>query len=95
MAKVNRKFRIINVTDDCFNLYSSVGDWLNLFSKYLKFKSDIINRCDYCDKVLAKTHQSNSIIIDAFNTRYDILVRSKMVTKVINVCSNVDVDLVE
>ena len=46
-------------------------------------------------KVLKKTHKSNSINIDAFNTGYDTLVRSKMVTKFINVCSNDNVDLVE
>ena len=26
MTKANRKFREIKVTDNCFNLYSSVGD---------------------------------------------------------------------
>jgi hypothetical protein len=29
ITESNRKFRGIKVTDDCFDLYSSVGDWLN------------------------------------------------------------------
>ena len=95
MTKANRKFMNIQLTDECYNIYSSVGDWLNLFSRYLKFESTIVTKCDYCDKVIKKKHQANSVNIDAFNRGYDTLVLSKMVTKVVNVCNNVDVNLVD
>ena len=95
MTKAKRKFMNIKLTDECYNIYSSVGDWLNLFSRYLKFESTIVTKCDYCDKVIKKKHQANSVNIDAFNRGYDTLVLSKMVTEVVNVCNNVDVNLVE
>ena len=31
MTKANSKFKEIKLIDDCLNLYSSMGDWLNFF----------------------------------------------------------------
>ena len=37
MAEANRNFRDIKVTDDNYGITSSIGDWLSLFTVFLRF----------------------------------------------------------
>ena len=74
MTQCNNKFKHITLSDNNFSIYSSVGDWLSMFSRYLKFESNVVKKCDTCGKILKQSHRANSINIDIFNAGYEALV---------------------